>query len=138
MMILFLGLLMASVIAYVIQHIRFTSNMFHHLEGFQGSSTDATDATNATNARGEDPEDLQNPYRVVNLFDRKNDLLLSDRTETRRSQIGLSASQCLAEDIYNNLMKVGSYRQLTNNYKRELPDNCSMWNKELSPFYVRS
>ena len=135
-----MGILLTLVIAYVVHHIQFAGNVMNRMEPFINAAKDATvsEATTKSEATtvSEAEEDLQNPYRTVDLFDRKNDLLLSDHGETRRSQIGMTAQQCMSEDIQNNLLLVGSHRQVTNNYKRELPDNCSMWNKDLSPFYT--
>ena len=38
----------------------------------------------------------------------------------------LSASACYDADFQKRLEKTGNYRQLTNNYRRGVPDSCSM------------
>lgn len=60
--------------------------------------------------------------------------LLSDRLGQPRDQESLScvtSRSCYAVDAEAYLSKVGNYRQLTNNYKREYPDHCSSPHQEL-------
>lgn len=60
--------------------------------------------------------------------------LLSDHLGQPRDQEALSrvnSRSCYAVDAEAYLSKVGNYRQLTNNYKREYPDDCSALRQEL-------
>ncbi len=52
-------------------------------------------------------------------------LLLEDRKETKDIIDVLSSQTCYETDFSKDLEKVGSYRQMTNNYKRGTPESCS-------------
>ena len=72
----------------------------------------------------------------VDLYNKQAYLLLEDvkpaaSTEVIKDQI-VTAQGCYAADFENQLSTLGSYRQMTNNYKRDLPDNCSALNKDVS------
>ena len=71
------------------------------------------------------PVDLQNkaPYH-----------LLEDQLPVARDPLTLScvnSRSCYATDTEAHLSKIGNYRQLTNNYKRNYPDHCSAPRQEL-------
>lgn len=72
------------------------------------------------------PVDLyrNDPYHLL------SDVLGSAR-EDRDSLSSVNSRSCYATDAEAYLSKVGNYRQLTNNYKREYPDNCSSTRQEL-------
>lgn len=44
---------------------------------------------------------------------------------------GPTARQCYKVDWERNIEKAGSYKQMTNNYKRKYPDTCNSWNQDL-------
>lgn len=72
----------------------------------------------------------------VDLYNKQAYLLLEDAkpaasADVIKNQI-VTAQACYTADFENQLSKLGSYRQMTNNYKRELPDNCSTLNKDMS------
>ena len=64
-------------------------------------------------------------------------LLLSDvLMKGEESPSSVTSQSCYAMDAEAYLSKVGNYRQLTNNYKREYPDHCSSPFQEfVLPFY---
>ena len=61
----------------------------------------------------------------ANLIGEKSYLLLDDRKETKDVIDVLSSQTCYETDFSKGLEKVGSYRQMTNNYKRGTPESCS-------------
>jgi hypothetical protein len=65
--------------------------------------------------------DRRHPYHLL------GDVLPS---ETARAS-GVTSRSCWATDAEAQLSKVGSYRQLTNNWRREYPDSCSMGRQEM-------
>ena len=68
----------------------------------------------------------------VDLYRMEPYHLLSDVLgKTRDSLSSVNSRSCYATDAEAYLSKVGNYRQLTNNYKREYPDHCSSPNHEL-------
>ncbi len=73
----------------------------------------------------------------VDLYHMEPYLLLSDiLAKGPESPSSVTSQSCYAIDTEAYLSKVGNYRQLTNNYKREYPDNCSALRHELVlPFY---
>lgn len=72
----------------------------------------------------------------TDIYNKKPFHLLEDRLEAALDDGDMSPScvnsrSCYATDTEAYLSKVGNYRQLTNNYKREYPDNCSALRQEL-------
>lgn len=66
----------------------------------------------------------------TDLYNKKPFHLLGDILEPIIEEGDMAPScvnsrSCYATDTEAYLSKVGNYRQLTNNYKREYPDNCS-------------
>lgn len=61
----------------------------------------------------------------ANLQGEKPYLLLEDRQENKDIIDVLTSQSCYETDFSNDLSKVGSYRQMTNNYKRGTPESCS-------------
>ena len=60
--------------------------------------------------------------------------LLSDSMQAPREKESLScvnSRSCYATDFNRMIEKTGTFRQLTNNYKRSNPDSCSSPNQEL-------
>ena len=58
--------------------------------------------------------------------------LLADRLGPVEEVLSCVTSRsCFATDAEQQLSRVGNYRQLTNNYKREYPDSCSAPRQEL-------
>ena len=58
--------------------------------------------------------------------------LLSDVLgKTRDSLSSVTSRSCYATDAEAYLSRVGNFRQLTNNYKRQYPDHCSSARHEL-------
>ena len=58
---------------------------------------------------------------------RKSYTLLSDTltAEDMPNNTSLTAAACYDADFQKRTEKVGNYRQLTNNYRRGVPDSCS-------------
>jgi len=110
-------------------------------EGFQGSASQASQASPLLDQPAEleqkESELLEHaPGKPapVDLYRDRPYHLLSDRLGPPRDQETLScvnSRSCYAVDAEAHLSKVGNYRQLTNNYKREYPDNCSALRQEL-------
>lgn len=70
----------------------------------------------------------------VDLHDGQPYHLLKDEMGMPREKESLScvnSRSCYATDFQRILEKAGSFRQLTNNYKRGYPDSCSGTNQEL-------
>jgi len=44
----------------------------------------------------------------------------------------VNSRSCYATDFERMVEKTGTFRQLTNNYKRNYPDSCSGWQQELT------
>ncbi len=65
--------------------------------------------------------DRRHPYHLL------GDVLPA---ETARAS-GVTSRSCWATDAEAQLSKVGSYRQLTNNWRREYPDSCSMGQQDM-------
>jgi hypothetical protein len=77
----------------------------------------------------------EHPYHLL------NDLYPPPRTQETISCV--NSRSCYATDFNRLISKTGTYRQLTNNYKRDYPDSCSSPYQELvlnfyktSPFDV--
>lgn len=83
----------------------------------------ATGAAPASLATGAAPASLdrRHPYHLL------GDVLPA---ETARAS-GVTSRSCWATDAEAQLSKVGSYRQLTNNWRREYPDSCSMGQQDM-------
>lgn len=73
----------------------------------------------------------------VDLYHMEPYLLLSDiLIKGQESPSSVTSQSCYTMDAEAYLSKVGNYRQLTNNYKREYPDHCSSPFQEfILPFY---
>ena len=75
-------------------------------------------------------EDLPSP---ADLFNNQPYHLLSDEFEKGESNV--TSRSCYTSDFENVLSETGNFRQITNNYKRGYPDNCSTPFQELIGFY---
>lgn len=75
---------------------------------------------------------LATPHAPASLDRRHPYHLLGDvlPAETARAS-GVTSRSCWATDAEAQLSKVGSYRQLTNNWRREYPDSCSMGQQDM-------
>jgi hypothetical protein len=108
-----------------------------HVEGFVDSSKgkDKSPLLDHDQKKG-DPIMEYGPGKPapVDLYRPTPYHLLSDHLGQPRDQEALScvnSRSCYAVDAEAYLSKVGNYRQLTNNYKREYPDDCSALRQEL-------
>ena len=96
-------------------------------EGFEDATADAKEpAVLAYPPNGPSPVDLYNkqPYH-----------LLSDVMQPPRMKESLScvnSRSCYATDFQRMIEKTGTFRQVTNNYKRGFPDSCTGWQQELA------
>lgn len=107
-------------------------------EGFQGSSTNKVSSPLLDQERDK-KEDALLEYAPgkpapVDLYRDAPYHMLSDVLDQPRDRESLScvnSRSCYAVDAEAHLSKVGNYRQLTNNYKREYPDDCSALRQEL-------
>lgn len=71
----------------------------------------------------------------ADLYNNQPYHLLDDIFSPPRLKESLScvnSRSCYASDFENVLSKTGNFRQITNNYKREYPDNCSAPFQELT------
>jgi hypothetical protein len=69
------------------------------------------------------------------LYDEQPYHLLADMMQQPRLKEALScvnSRSCYATDFGRMLEKTGTFRQMTNNYKRNYPDSCSGWQQELT------
>lgn len=73
----------------------------------------------------------------VDLYRYEPYLLLEDvLPKGKETPSSVTSQSCYTMDAEAYLSKVGNYRQLTNNYKREYPDHCSSPLQEfILPFY---
>lgn len=91
-------------------------------EGFELEKKDNTDSIMDYPPNGPSPADVytEHPYH-----------LLRDVLPTASSGPAMSSRSCYETDFEQATSKTGTYRQLTNNFKRSYPDNCSTWNQNL-------
>ncbi len=70
----------------------------------------------------------------TDLYNKQPYLLLEDEKKAAQnaSTPAVTAQRCYDADFTNEFSKVGTFRQMTNNYKHEYPDTCSALNKDLS------
>ena len=96
------------------------------------------DATADANANAKEPAVLAYPPNgpsPVDLYNRQPYHLLSDIMQPPRMKESIScvnSRSCYATDFQRMIEKTGTFRQLTNNYKRGFPDSCTGWQQELS------
>jgi hypothetical protein len=77
----------------------------------------------------------------VDLYNGQPYHLLSDEMGMPREKEALScvtSRSCYASDFQRILEKNGSFRQLTNNYKRGYPDSCSGLQQELTMNFYKT
>lgn len=68
----------------------------------------------------------------VDLYSTAPYHLLADRLAPVEEVLScVNSRSCFATDAEAQLSRVGNYRQLTNNYKRDYPDSCSALRQEL-------
>ena len=75
---------------------------------------------------------LSNGPSPANIDNRQPYHLLSDIMAHSRDKKYVSSRSCYATDFVQTMEKTGNFRQMTNNYKRNYPDNCSGWNQDLT------
>jgi hypothetical protein len=71
----------------------------------------------------------------VDLYNKQPYHLLSDVMQPPRMKESIScvnSRSCYATDFQRMIEKTGTFRQLTNNYKRGFPDSCTGWQQELA------
>ena len=95
----------------------------YRVEGFESPQIDSPVIEYPPNGPSPADVDTNHPYH-----------LLSDRMapRTTESLSCVNSRSCYATDFKRSIEKTGNYRQMTNNYKRNYPDNCSSWNQELT------
>jgi len=106
------------------------------IEPFVGSNKKPASPLLDQEEKKEDPVMEYPPGKPapVDLYRNKPYHLLSDILAPPRDQealSGVNSRSCYAVDAEAYLSRVGNYRQLTNNYKREYPDDCSSLRQEL-------
>ena len=80
-------------------------------------------------------------FEPVDLHNGQPYHLLSDEMGMPREKESLScvtSRSCYASDFQRILEKNGSFRQLTNNYKRGYPDSCSGLQQELTMNFYKT
>jgi len=98
---------------------------FQHMEGFE--TMDASES----NPIMDYAPDTPSPAEVYN---NQPYHLLSDMMSVPRTKESIScvnSRSCYATDFGRMLEKTGTFRQLTNNYKRNYPDSCTAPTQEL-------
>lgn len=125
----FIGILVVSAIL-ILMNLTFLQQSFMKLsspapkpvkEGFE-EKKDTSDSIMDYPPNGPSPADVytEHPYH-----------LLRDILPTASSGPAMSSRSCYETDFEQATSKTGTYRQLTNNFKRSYPDNCSTWNQNL-------
>uniref|UniRef100_A0A6C0HKS0 Uncharacterized protein n=1 Tax=viral metagenome TaxID=1070528 RepID=A0A6C0HKS0_9ZZZZ len=123
----FIGILVVSAIL-VLMNLKFLQQSVMKLsspaplqEGFE-EKKDTSDYIMDYPPNGPSPADVytEHPYH-----------LLRDILPTASSGPAMSSRSCYETDFEQATSKTGTYRQLTNNFKRSYPDNCSTWNQNL-------
>jgi hypothetical protein len=112
------------IFAYAIQYL----NRTLHQEAFEAFE----------DAPAKEPPVLAYPPNgpsPVDLYNKQPYHLLSDVMQPPRMKEALScvnSRSCYATDFQRMIEKTGTFRQLTNNYKRGFPDSCTGWQQELA------
>jgi hypothetical protein len=90
-------------------------------EGFKTSNKELIEYI----PNGPSPAELYNqqPYHLLNDY--------LEQPRVKESVSCVNSRSCYATDFDQSIAKTGSFRQLTNNYKREFPDSCSAPFQEL-------
>jgi len=125
----FIGILVVSAIL-ILTNLKFLQQSVMKLsspslkplqEGFE-EKKDTSDSIMDYPPNGPSPADVytEHPYH-----------LLRDILPTASSGPAMSSHSCYETDFEQATSKTGTYRQLTNNFKRSYPDNCSTWNQNL-------
>lgn len=125
----FIGILVVSAIL-ILTNLKFLQQSVMKLsspslkplqEGFE-EKKDTSDSIMDYPPNGPSPADVytEHPYH-----------LLRDILPTASSGPAMSSRSCYETDFEQATSKTGTYRQLTNNFKRSYPDNCSTWNQNL-------
>jgi hypothetical protein len=125
----FIGILVVAVIL-VLMNLEFLQSILKHSspapkpvkEGFELEKKDTSDSIMDYPPNGPSPADVytEHPYH-----------LLRDILPTASDAPPMSSRSCYETDFEQATSKTGTYRQLTNNFKRSYPDNCSTWNQNL-------
>jgi hypothetical protein len=97
------------------------------MEGFESPQIDSPVMEYPPNGPSPADVDTNHPYH-----------LLSDRLASHESLSCVNSRTCYATDFKRSIEKTGNYRQMTNNYKRNYPDNCSSWNQELTLAFYKT
>jgi len=81
---------------------------------------------------GPSPADVHNehPYHLL------GDMMAPPSDKESLSKT--NSRSCYAGDFEQQTSKTGTYRQTTNNYKRNYPDSCSGWNQELTTNFYKT
>jgi hypothetical protein len=95
-------------------------------EGFQSLVTTDDGSLFDYPPNGPSPADnqMEHPYHLL------SDVLATSNMKDARSTT--TSRSCYAVDFEQSTTKTGTYRQTTNNYKRNYPDSCSGWNQDLT------
>lgn len=120
-------IIIVCIFAYAINYL----NRRLQYEAFEDTTADA-------NANAKEPAVLAYPPNgpsPVDLYNRQPYHLLSDVMQPPRMKESIScvnSRSCYATDFQRMIEKTGTFRQLTNNYKRGYPDSCTGWQQELA------
>ena len=120
-------IIIVSIFAYAINYL----NHKLQYEAFEDVTVDA-------NANAKEPAVLAYPPNgpsPVDLYNKQPYHLLSDVMQPPRMKESIScvnSRSCYATDFQRMIEKTGTFRQLTNNYKRGFPDSCTGWQQELA------
>ena len=102
-------------------------------EGFQSGGQDEKREKEKGQGQHEDNGDSSPGMPApVDLYTTASYHLLADRLAPVEEVLScVNSRSCFATDAEAQLSRVGNYRQMTNNYKREYPDSCSALRQEL-------
>jgi hypothetical protein len=102
-------------------------------EGYEGSKSSESSEGFKTSDK-ELMDYIPDGPSPASLYNQQSYHLLNDYLEPARVKESVScvnSRSCYATDFDQSIAKTGSFRQLTNNYKREFPDSCSAPFQEL-------
>ena len=94
-------------------------------EPFQEKKEKVDGVQEGAEAADADLKELSKPYHLLEA---------NSRRETTLNKVG--AESCYKNDFQKEIQKMGSYNQLTNNYRRAGPDSCNTYMQEfVTSFY---
>ena len=112
-----------EVVGFLLILIVLVHSFYKNQEGFE--DVKELDTT-VLSPNGPSPADIDasHPYHLL------SDIMAPPREKESISCV--NSRSCYATDFGRTMEKTGNFRQMTNNYKRNYPDNCTGWNQNLT------